>query len=147
MNALPSKRPLLLALALTVGLSANAAAQISYDAMTTERWAAVEHQLVTSLASPYEGVRAQNAKNAIYFATFYRDRLDLRRAVKSLITTCEDEGREAEHVVALAALQAIGGAEAHGYLAARVAGEQADAVRRAMMAVLSGYYPTAQAVL
>ena len=140
MNAMPSKRAFLFALALTTGLSTAATAQINYDTMTPERWAAVGQQIAVSLESPYQGVRVQNIKNAIFFATFYRDRIDLSQAVKTMITICDDEKRASEHLVTLAALQAIGGVEAQQYLASRIAGEQADEVRRTMLAVLDDYY-------
>ena len=142
MNTMPSKRTLLFVLALITGLPTTATAQINYDTMTPERWQAVAQQVVASLESPYKGVRVQNVKNAIYFATFYRDRIDLSEAVKAMITICDDEERKAEHLVTLAALQAIGGVEAQQYLASRAVGEAADEVRRTMLAVLGDYYAT-----
>ena len=144
MNVMLSKRTLLLALALTTGLSTAATAQINYDTMTPERWGAVAQQIVVSLDSPYQGVRVQNMKNAIYFATFYRDQIDLSQAVASMITICEDKKRAREHMVAYAALQAIGNGEAKQYLARRVTGEQAHEVRRMMLAVLDDYYAAKQ---
>ena len=147
MNIMTTKRIVLFALVLATGLSTTATAQIAYDTMTPERWEAVRQQLVTSLESPYEGVRVQNIKNAIYYATFYRDRIDLSQAVKPLIAICDDDERQAEHMTALAALQAIGGGEAQQYLTSHVAGERAREVRRTMLAVLSDYYQGPQSVL
>ena len=113
-----------------IGLSTAASAQEFYE--------------TKGPALPYQGVRVQNIKNAIFFATFYRDRIDLSQAVKSIIAICDDESRWAEHMVALAALQVIGNGEAKQYLARRVTGEQAHEVRRMMLAVLDDYYAAKQ---
>lgn len=142
MTTVNMKRIALLALVATTGLSSTAAvhAQVPYDTMSPKQWELVGRQLTLSLESPYEGVRIQSLKNAIFFATFYRDQIDLSPAVGPAIAICEDDARAAEHMTALAMLQAIGGEEAHGYLAGRVTGAQSHEVRKAMLAVLNGYY-------
>ena len=133
------KRALLFALALTIGLSTVAHAQEFYETKGPAYWTKMTRQITASLNSPVEGVRVGTLQNAVYFATFYPDRIDLSQAVEPIIAICDDEARWAEHLVALAALQAIGGGEAERYLAHRSAQERSD-VRRKVLAVLNGYY-------
>ena len=133
------KRALLFTLALLIGLSTAANAQEFYETKGPAYWTKIARQLTASLQSPIEGVRVGSLKNAVYFATFYPDRIDLSEAVTPIIAICEDDGRRAEHLMALATLQAIGGGEAERYLAHRSTQERAD-VRRKVLAVLTGYY-------
>ena len=133
------KRSTLLLLAVVIGPSTVATAQEFYETKPPAYWTQIMQQTATSLDSPSEGVRLGGLKNAIYFATFYADRIDFRALVGPTIALCEDDGRRAEHLLALAALQAIGGEEAEQYLARRSARERAD-VRRKVLAVLSGHY-------
>ena len=140
------KRAILLSLAMMIGLSTAASAQEFYETKGPAYWTKIARQTMASLHSPVEGVRVGSLKNAIYFATFYPDRIDFSAAVEPLIALCDDDGRRAEHLVALAALQAIGGDEAERYLARRSARERAD-IRREVLAVLSDHYQRPQTIL
>ena len=133
------KRAIFLSLAMMIGLSTVANAQEFYETKGPAYWTKITRQITASLHSPAEGVRIGSLKNAIYFATFYPDRVDLSEAVGPIIAICDDDERQAEHMTAQAALQAIGGEEAERYLARHSAQERAD-VRREVLAVLSGYY-------
>ena len=130
---------MLFTLALMIGLSTAANAQEFYETKGPAYWTKITRQVTASLDSPVEGVRIGSLKNAVYFATFYPDRIDLSQAVAPIIAICDDDERRAEHMIALAALQAIGGGEAERYLAHRSIRERAD-VRRKVLAVLNGYY-------
>ena len=89
------KRALLFTLVLLIGLSTAANAQEFYETKGPAYWTKIARQLTASLQSPIEGVRVGSLKNAVYFATFYPDRIDLSEAVAPIIAICEDDGRRA----------------------------------------------------
>ncbi|MFQ5568528.1 MAG: hypothetical protein ACE5G0_02570 [Rhodothermales bacterium] len=128
-----------LALMMLLGLPIVAHAQDAYTPI--EKWRLSEVQLVKSLQSPVDNVRTQSLKNAIIFATLYRDKLDLGQAVDAIRDVYEDDDEHASNrKLALAALQAIGGPRASSFVARRATLAETDESRILMVTVLNGYY-------
>ena len=124
---------------LLLGLPTLAQAQDVKTYTEAQPWRLAEVQLVQSLESPIENVRAQALRNAIIFATLYRDKVYLGNAVGAIRTLYEDEGR-ANRKLALAALQAVGNNRATTYLARHVTAEESEESRFVMASVLSDFY-------
>ena len=129
-----------LALVLLLGLPTLAHAQQN-DAYSEEQmWQLASAQLVETLDAPISGVRTQALRNAIIYATLYRDKIDLGGAVRALRTVYERDEVHANRKLALAALQAIGGHTTNTYLARHVSSEEADQGRIVMASVLNDFY-------
>ncbi len=128
-----------LALMLLLGLPTLAQAQKVESYTETEQWRLAEVQLAQSLESPIDNVRKQALKNAIIFATLYRDKADLSKAVGAIRVVYEEDG-QANRKLALAALQAIGNNRAATYLARYVTAEESEESRVVMASVLNDFY-------
>ncbi len=124
---------------LLLGLPTLAQAQDVNTYTEAQQWRLAEVQLAQSLESPIENVRAQALKNAIIFATLYRDKVDLGNAVGAIRAVYEEDGR-ANRKLALAALQAIGNNRATTYLARHVTAEESEESRIVMASVLNDFY-------
>ncbi len=124
---------------LLLGLPTLAQAQDVNSYTEAQQWRLAEVQLVQSLESPIENVRAQALRNAIIFSTLYRDKVDLGNAVGAIRALYEDDGR-ANRKLALAALQAIGNNRATTYLARHVTAEESEESRFVMASVLNDFY-------
>ena len=120
---------------LLLGLPTLAQAQDVNSYTEAQQWRLAEVQLVQSLESPIENVRAQALRNAIIFSTLYRDKVDLGNAVGTIRALYEDDGR-ANRKLALAALQAIGNNRATTYLARHVTAEDRVGVHGADAAIV-----------
>ncbi len=125
------------AVVLLLGLPAQAQEVDSYT--EAQQWRLAEMQLTQSLESPIENVRTQALKNAIIFATLYRDKVDLGNAVGAIREVYEEDG-QANRKLALAALQAIGNNRATTYLARHVTAEESEESRIVMASVLTDFY-------
>ena len=110
---------------LLLGFPTLAQAQDVNSYTEAQQWRLAEVQLVQSLESPIENVRAHALRNAIIFSTLYRDKVDLGNAVGTIRALYEDEGR-VNRKLALAALQAIGNNRAATYLARHVTAEESE---------------------
>ena len=128
-----------LALMLLLGLPTLAQAQKVESYTETEQWRLAEVQLARSLESPIDNVRTQALKNAIIFATLYRDKVDLRNAVGAIREVYEEDG-QANRKLALAALQAIGNYQTNTFLARYVTAEESEEGRVVMASVLNDFY-------
>ena len=130
-----------IALAMLVLLGLPTLAQAQQTEYTDEqKWYLASAQLVASLESPIESVKTQSLKNAIIYATLYRDKIDLSQAVRPLRMVYEKDHRAAHRKLALAALQAIGNSRASDYLARHVTREESDEGRIVMASVLNDFY-------
>lgn len=124
---------------LLLGFPTLAQAQDVKSYTEAQQWRLAEVQLVQSLESPIENVRAQALRNAIIFATLYRDKVYLGNAVGAIRALYEDEGW-VNRKLALAALQAVGNNRATTYLARHVTAEESEESRFVMASVLSDFY-------
>ena len=124
---------------LLLGFPTLAQAQDAKSYTEAQQWRLAEVQLVQSLESPIENVRAQALRNAIIFATLYRDKVYLGNAVGAIRALYEDEGW-VNRKLALAALQAVGNNRATTYLARHVTAEESEESRFVMASVLSDFY-------
>ena len=124
---------------LLLGLPTLAQAQDVDSYTEAQQWRLAKAQLVQSLESPIDNVRTQALKNAIIFATLYRDKIDLGKAVGALREVYEEDGG-AQSKLALAALQAISNNRAAIYLARHVTAEETEEGRVVMASVLNDFY-------
>ncbi len=134
------KTYLALALMVLLGLPALAQAQEIDSYTEAQKWKLARIQLVETLESPVEGIREQSLKNAIIFATLYRDKVDLGGAVSAISEVYENDNRRVNRKLALAALQAIGDYRATDYLARHVEEAETEEGRALVATVLSEYY-------
>ena len=134
------KTYLALALMVLLGLPALAQAQKIDSYTEAQKWKLARIQLVETLESPVEGIREQSLKNAIIFATLYRDKVDLGGAVSAISEVYENDNRRVNRKLALAALQAIGDYRATDYLAHHVEEAETEEGRALVATVLSEYY-------
>ncbi len=128
------------ALLLLFGLSTVAQAQEAQTYTDNQKWQLASLQLVESLESPIDDVKTQSLKNAIIYATLYRDKVNLSRAVPALRRVYEKDARSNHRKLALAALQAIGTNRAADYLARYVTDAESDEGRLVMVSVLNDFY-------
>lgn len=127
-------KPIASLVLLVLLLAPSASAQ---DARTPElQQTATTLQLIASLQSPIDDVRAQSLKNAIYFATLYRDRMDLNAVAGVVRTVYQHDARAENRRLALAALQAIASPHTQRFLTNRVSPEEAAESRAVLASVL-----------
>ena len=129
-----------LALVLLLGLPTLANAQDNGVYTEQQMWRLASAQLVETLDSEIHGVRTQALRNAIIYATLYRDKVDLGDAVGALRKVYEQDEAQGHRKLALAALQAIGGISATSYLARHVSAEEFEEGRIIMASVLNDFY-------
>ncbi len=129
---------LVLVLLFGLPIAAHAQDRLSYTPET--KWRYIELQLVETLESSVDGIRAQSLKNAVIYATLYRDQVDLSSAVSAIRTVYEDDERASNRKLALAALQAIGSEWAKAYVARHVPTAELEEGRLVMATVLTEYY-------
>lgn len=127
---------LVLVLLLGLPIAAHAQGRVFYTPET--KWRYIELQLVETLESSVDGIRSQSLKNAVIYATLYRDQVDLRRAVSAIRTVYEDDASNRK--LALAALQAIGSEWTKDYVVRHVAKAEIEESRLVMATVLTEYY-------
>ena len=122
--------------------SIPAIAQAQQQAVYTEdeRWVLNELQLIESLQSPIDGVREQALRNAIVFATLYRQQTELGQAVPALQAVYATDVQAQNRKLALAALQAIGSNQTRRFLARSVSDQESEEGRALVATVLSEYY-------
>ncbi len=128
-----------LALMLLLGLPTLVQAQKVESYTEAEQWRLAEVQLARSLESPIDNVRKQALKNAILFATLYRDKIDLSKVVGVIREVYEEDG-QTNRKLALAALQAIGNYQTTTFLARYVTAEESEEGRVVMASVLNDFY-------
>ena len=129
---------LVLVLLLGLPIAAHAQDRVSYTPET--KWRYIERQLVETLESSVDGIRTQSLKNAVIYATLYRDQVDLSSAVGAIRKVYEDDEQASNRKLALAALQAIGSEWAKHYVARHVPKAELEESRLVMATVLTEYY-------
>ncbi len=128
-----------LALMLLLGLPTLVQAQDIDSYTEAKQWRLAEIQLAQSLESPIDNVRKQALRNAILFATLYRDKVDMSRAVGVIRVVYAEDG-PANRKLALAALQAIGNYQTTTFLSRYVTDEESEEGRVVMASVLNDFY-------
>ncbi len=128
-----------LALMLLLGLPTLAQAQDVESYTEAKQWRLAQVQLAQSLESPIDNVRKQALRNAILFATLYRDKVDMSRAVGVIRVVYAEDG-PANRKLALAALQAIGNYQTTTFLSRYVTDEESEEGRVVMASVLNDFY-------
>ncbi len=126
----------MLVLLLGLPIAAQAQGRVSYTPET--KWRYIELQLVETLESSVDGIRSQSLKNAVIYATLYRDQVDLSSAVSAIRTVYEDDASNRK--LALAALQAIGSEWAKDYVVRHVAKAEIEESSLLMATLLKEYY-------
>ncbi len=127
-------------LLLLLALPTMAQAQDARTYTDDQKWLLASAQLTASLEAEIDDVKTQALKNAIIYATLYRDKVDLGRSVPALRTIYEKDTRAAHRKLALAALQAIGNTRAADYLARHVSDAESEEGRLVMASVLNDFY-------
>lgn len=122
------------------GAPALAQAQAVDGYTDAQKWKLATAQLVETLDMKIDDVKTQALKNAIIYATFYRDKVDLSDAVRGLRKVYEKDDHRAHRQLALAALQAIGNSRTTTYLARYVTDEESEEGRVVMASVLNDFY-------
>ena len=127
------------AILLSLSLAVPALAQSgTADSQVREHyWALVSAQLGASLGSAEAAVQPQALKNAIVFATLYRDKIRMQDHVRVLRGVVDSSPSQANRRLAIAALQAIGNSRAMDYLARYVSDAEAEAGRSLITSVLN----------
>lgn len=97
-------------------------------------------QLGESLDSPSEAVRHSALQHITYFAYFYGDDLDLSNAVPTLLKTFMEDDDERCQLMALAALHAIGDADAMQTVRSHVVRQESPQVQLVTLAALMEHY-------
>ena len=128
------------ALLLLFTLPTMAQAQDTRAYTEDQKWQLAAAQLTASLEASIDDVKTQALKNAIIYATLYRDKIDLSGSVPALRTIYEKDTRAEHRKLALAALQAIGNARTADYLARHVSEAESEEGRIVMAAVLNDFY-------
>lgn len=128
-----------LALMLLLGLPTLVQAQDIDSYTEAKQWRLAEIQLAQSLESPIDNVRKQALRNAIIFATLYRDKADMSKAIGAIREVYEEDG-PANRKLALAALQAIGNYQTTTFLTRYVTDEESEEGRVVMASVLNDFY-------
>lgn len=136
----------LLAVLVGIGSAAPATAQDGaitsaehIRAMTPVAWQNLGIELTLALDADQAQARQESMQLVNFFATHYRDRIDLTRAVPRLLRIYENDAEENARILALTALHAIGEESSMTYLRELVRTEQSPRVRRLTLAVLSEY--------
>lgn len=103
-------------------------------------WNALGRQLTLLLDKPVEQVDVAALQNVIYFATHHRDKVLLNDASPKLMAIYLEHEQAATRTMALAALHAIGDAEAMAKLRRHVPTEQNAWLKRRTIAALNDHY-------
>ena len=128
------------ALMVLLGLPALAQAQDADAYTEAQKWKLVTIQLVETLEMTIDDVKTQALKNAIIYATLYRDKVDLGSAVGALRKVYEEDNHRSHRKLALAALQAIGNNRTTTFLVRHVTDEESEEGRVVMASVLNDFY-------
>lgn len=138
MNILRTLPAFLLLLSLAAPALAQSKAEDS--PVRDHYWTLVSAQLGASLGAADAAVQPQALKNAIVFATLYRDKIRMQHHVRVLRGVADSSPSQANRQLAIAALQAIGSGRAVEYLARSVSEAEAEAGRKLITSVLSELY-------
>ena len=103
-------------------------------------WTQLELQLENSLTQPVEQIQDETLQHIIFFATNYKDKVNLDNLTPRLLALYEQKANEARRTMALVALHAIGEKMSMKRLAELVEDEPAGSIRNITMAVLADYY-------
>ncbi len=104
------------------------------------RWSLVATQIKASLVDGQEDIKTQTLKNAIVFATLYRDKVDLSGSVSAIREVYQHSKMATNQRLALAALQAIGTSRAQDFVTRNTTPEEYDAGRLVVASVLNDFY-------
>ncbi len=128
--------------------AAPAAVQAQQERFNTQEhhWALVSSQLRASLETGVEAVKTQSLKNAIVFATLYRDKIQMAEHVRILRGVYEKSSSRTNQQLALAALFAVGNGRASYFLSGNVTDVELDAGRLVVASVLNEYYQSRSSI-
>lgn len=135
MNILRTIPAILLSLSLAV--PALAQSKTTDSPVREHYWTLVSAQLGASLGAAESAVQPQALKNAIVFATLYRDKIRMQDHVRVLRGLADSSPSQANRRLAIAALQAIGNGRAVEYLSRHVSDAEAEAGRSLIASVLN----------
>ena len=103
-------------------------------------WDSLENQLTTSLDSSIEQIQEQALQHIIFFATNYRDNVDLTNAAVKVLDLYETGTDDTHRTLALMALHAIGNEYTMNRLSETVQWESSKRIQQLTLAVLADYY-------
>ncbi|MEM7692492.1 MAG: hypothetical protein AAF194_08655 [Pseudomonadota bacterium] len=103
-------------------------------------WANLQQQLTTSLDSPVESIQVSAMQHIVFFSANFAENVNFRSSTDKLMRIYTDHDDERMRVLALQALNAIGGYIIMEQLADYVETESSDRVRKLTNAVLANYY-------
>ena len=132
----------LFVIAVALGGTAPALAQDAdtpYATMDATQWKHLSQQLTQSLDSPVAQIKLETLQHINFFATHYRDKIDLDEAVTTLIEIYENDTEEGFRILALTSLHAIGDRATMMYLSDTVQRESSPRVRALTLAALADY--------
>lgn len=135
MNILRTIPAVLLSLSLAV--PALAQSEQADSPVRKHYWTLVSAQLGASLGPAESAVQPQALKNAIVFATLYRDKIRMQDHVRALQGIADSSPSRTNRRLAIAALQAIGNGRAVDYLSRHVSDAEAEAGRNLITSVLN----------
>lgn len=138
-----SNKTLLSALALAVALSIplqSYAQKHPLESRSAAWWGLLEQQLNTSINLPVEQIQDETLQHIIFFASNYKDKVDLRELTPRLLEIYENDDNAARRTMALMALHAIGNESSMKRLAELVEEEPEGSIRNITLAVLAEYY-------
>lgn len=113
----------------------------TYDLRTDRWWKAFNMQMLEAFNKPYDQIDEKALQNAIYFATHYREKIDLTLASHKLLQVYRKHDDVAYRILALSAIHAIADAETMEELP-RFAWRQQPVVKRLMRAAVADYQRT-----
>lgn len=103
-------------------------------------WDNLQKQLTTSLESPVESIQVSAMQHIVFFSTNFAENVNFRSSTDTLMRIYTDHEDERMRVLALQALNAVGGYIIMEQLADFVETESSDRVRKLTNAVLANYY-------
>ncbi len=131
-----------IALALMLAIPAAAQSSQEHAGPGDHYWTLISVQLGNSLRAADEAVKTQALKNAVIFATLYRDKISITDHLRELSNIYEHSESYTNRNLALAAMQANGNGFAFDYLSRHVSPDETDQARLLVASVLNEYYQT-----
>lgn len=111
-----------------------------YEQRSTAWWNALGRQLTLSIDVSTDEVDDVALQNIIFFASHYREKVNLKDAAPRLLDIYEQHDQEAYRMMALVALHAIGDSGTMRKLNQAVKDEASDKIRHVTIAALHDYY-------
>ncbi|GAB5520751.1 MAG: hypothetical protein RhofKO_30020 [Rhodothermales bacterium] len=118
----------------------NVQAETAY---TNSQWNKLEQQVLTALDSDVQAIQVSAMQHIAFFAANFDDEVDFRRSTNTLMRVYTEHSNEQVRILALQALNAVGGYQIMEKLADHVGDENSARVRKMTNAVLANYYHAA----